>query len=180
MPPTHTHRLLQIKARVQQLFREELRECCLLAQMSGASGLHTGAAPRISAAKDQQKAVPLSAGCRSSIWPWLMARAPSPAFRAWAGGTDNLTKGLLPAWKVFSAVPMLLMASMGFQESPYLPMAPGVQIKCPLERTREDPMPLCLGPCDTRSSLSCPHFLLRPLLVSPGPVGRETGDPFSC
>lgn len=119
-----------------------------LAQMSWASSLHSGAAPQISATEGPQKAARFIGGlCELCIaWP-LAPRIPClPGGQIIPGRASCQRPGrckvLCPARSASDPAARTGISLPG----------PRVQIECPFERARRDPVPLLLGLHDTRSS----------------------------
>lgn len=119
-----------------------------LAQMSWASVLHSGAAPQISATEGPQKAARFIGGlCELGMaWP-LAPRIPClPGGQIIPGRASCQSPGRC---KVLC--PVRSASDPAARTGISLP-GPRVQIECPFERARRDPVPLLLGLHDTRSS----------------------------
>lgn len=99
-----------------------------LAQMSWASGLHSGAAPQISATEGPQKAARFIGGLRELCMAWPLP----PEFHV-SQGADNPRKGLLPEPRTVQSAlsSRLLLIPSSAQESPY--WAPGFRSNVPLK-----------------------------------------------
>lgn len=139
---------------------EGQRDGASLAQMSWASGLHSGAAPQISETEGPLKAASSIGGLREHS----LAVAPRPRHSMPPGGQIIPQRAPCQSRLFLQPLSALHSISAGFAGISLL--GPRVQIKCPFEKSRGDPVPLLLGLRDTRSSPSGPSFW-RPLPVPP-------------
>lgn len=133
-----------------------------LAQMSWASGLHSGAAPQISATEGPQKAARFIGGLRELCMAWPLP----PEFHV-SQGADNPRKGLLPEPRTVQSAlsSRLLLIPSSAQESPY--WAPGFRSNVPLKGPDGT---LCPWVCMTPDP-ACPAVLLE-ATACPTPGGR--------
>lgn len=140
-----------------------------LAQMSWASGLHSGAAPQISATEGPQKAARFIGGLRELCMAWPLP----PEFHV-SQGADNPRKGLLPEPRTVQSAlsSRLLLIPSSAQESPY--WAPGFRSNVPLKGPDGT---LCPWVCMTPDPAVLPVLLEATACPTPGGKGPNTPGP---